>query len=129
MQIYTVQPGDTLYQIALRSGVSLSELVNLNQLPNPEQLVIGQAILIPVPPPEPLRYTVAAGDTLFQLAQIFGTTVTALVQANNIPDPNRIQVGTVLIIPGWSQQIFCHPTRRYFIFDWEPVQHSSGPAD
>jgi spore germination protein len=103
MIIYTVQPGDTLYQIALRSGVPLSQLLSVNQLPNPEQLVAGQAILIPTPPAAPLRYTIAPGDTLFQLAETFGTTINALIQANNITNPNQIQVGTVLLIPGWSQ--------------------------
>ncbi|HEX3044243.1 MAG TPA: LysM peptidoglycan-binding domain-containing protein [Bacillota bacterium] len=106
MIIYTIRPGDTLYQIALRYGVSLSELLSINQLPNPNQLVIGQAILIPGPSTSPLRYTVAPGDTLFELAETFGTTVNALIQANNITDPNLIRPGMVLIIPGWTQQIY-----------------------
>ncbi len=103
MEIYVIQPGDTLFTIAQRFGVSLQALINLNQLPNPERLVPGQAILIPVTPPTPLRYTVVAGDTLYLLAQLFNTTVNELVRVNNIADPNRIQVGTVLTIPGWSQ--------------------------
>lgn len=106
MEIYVVRPGDTLYGIAQRFGVTLSELISINQLVNPEELIIGQAILIPVAPTEPLRYRVAPGDTLFQLAQIFNTTVAAIVQANQIADPNRIQVGTMLIIPGWSQTTY-----------------------
>lgn len=106
MEIYVVRSGDTLYGIAQRFGVTLNELITINQLVNPEELVIGQAILIPVSPTEPLRYRVAPGDTLFQLAQIFNTTVAAIVQANQIADPNRIQVGTMLTIPGWSQATY-----------------------
>lgn len=106
MEIYVVRPGDTLYGIALRFGVTIAELININQFANPAQLVIGQAILIPVSPREPLRYTVAAGDTLFQIAQTFNTTVAAIAQANQIADPNRIQVGTILTIPGWSQTTY-----------------------
>ncbi len=45
-------------------------------------------------------YTVQTGDTLFAIAQRFGTTVEALVQANNIANPNVIFVGQVLTIPG-----------------------------
>ena len=106
MEIYVVRPGDTLYGIARRFGVTIAELINVNQFVNPAELVIGQAILIPVSPREPLRYTVAPGDTLFQIAQTFNTTVAAIAQANQIADPNRIMVGTVLTIPGWSQTTY-----------------------
>ena len=103
MEIYVIRPGDTLYAIAVRFGVPLSEIINTNRFPNPDQLASGQAILIPTAAVEPLRYTIAPGDTLFQLAQVFNTTVAAIAAANQIPDPNRIQVGAELIIPGWSQ--------------------------
>jgi spore germination protein len=54
VEIYVIQPGDTLFTIARRFGVPLADLLSLNQIPNPGQLVVGQAILIPVPPVEPL---------------------------------------------------------------------------
>jgi len=46
-----------------------------------------------------MQYVVQPGDTLFSIAQRFGTTVQAIIQANNITDPNLITVGQVLIIP------------------------------
>ena len=49
-------------------------------------------------PPGSRRYTIAAGDTLFSLAQRFGTTVSAITSLNPGIDPNRL-VGRV-IIPG-----------------------------
>lgn len=103
MEIYVVQPGDTLFGIAQRFGVPLAELIALNQLPDPGQLVVGQAILIPRPPRSPLIYTVAPGDTLSQIAALFNTTVAAIAAANNIVDPNLIFVGQRLTIPDWSQ--------------------------
>ena len=103
MEIYVVQPGDTLYRIAQRYGTTVAALQSVNQLPNPDRLVIGQAILIPSPPLEPLRYTVQPGDTLYQLALLFNTTVSQIAQANQIINPNQIAVGTTLLIPGWSQ--------------------------
>ncbi|HOJ77657.1 MAG TPA: LysM peptidoglycan-binding domain-containing protein [Bacillota bacterium] len=103
MEIYIVQPGDTLFAIARRFNTTVTAIQALNQFPNPDQLVIGQAILIPTPQPTPLQYMVVAGDTLFQLAQLFDTTVTAIVQTNNLINPNLINIGTVLIIPDWSQ--------------------------
>lgn len=45
------------------------------------------------------RHTVQAGDNLFQIAQRYGVTVQAIAQANNLSDPNRLDIGQVLIIP------------------------------
>lgn len=46
------------------------------------------------------RYTVRAGDTLQAIARQLNVSLTQIVAANNISDPNRIAVGQVLIIPG-----------------------------
>jgi LysM repeat protein len=46
--------------------------------------------------------TVAPGQTLWQLAAQYQTTVQALAAANGIADPNQVLVGTVLTIPDGS---------------------------
>lgn len=48
------------------------------------------------------RYTVREGDTLGEISQVFGTTVGAIAQANNIVDPDLIFIGQVLVIPPQS---------------------------
>jgi LysM repeat protein len=50
-------------------------------------------------PPAGHTYTVLRGDNLYRIALRFGTTMQALVQANNIGDPDFIYVGQVLRIP------------------------------
>ena len=45
-------------------------------------------------------YIVQPGDTLWRISRQFGTSVDAIVQANNIPNPNLIYVGQTLEIPG-----------------------------
>ncbi len=44
---YTVQPGDTLYDIAVRLGVPLDALMAANRLIEPNALTVGQVLVIP----------------------------------------------------------------------------------
>ena len=50
-------------------------------------------------PGSSVKYTVRSGDTLGSIARKYGTTVQAIVTANNIADANTIYVGQVLTIP------------------------------
>ena len=115
--LYTVQPGDTLFLIAQRFGVSLPALINANpQIPNPNVIFPGQLICVPtmpaapVPPPPPpcpngVLYMVAPGDTLFLIAQQFGIALQALVAANpQIVNPNVIFPGQLICVPRGSGQ-------------------------
>lgn len=53
----------------------------------------------PTPTPPTVIYTVAAGDTLFNIAQGYGIPLEAIVAANGLADPNSLQEGDVLEIP------------------------------
>ena len=115
---HTVQPGENLYRIALRYGTTWPVLAAANGLVNPNLIYSGQVLVIPgpgtqppatpppatpppaTPPPTSGTYVVQAGDTLSRIAIRFNTTVAALVQANNIVNPNLIYVGQVLQITG-----------------------------
>ncbi|GIK58435.1 MAG: LysM peptidoglycan-binding domain-containing protein [Chloroflexi bacterium] len=46
-----------------------------------------------------VTYVVRPGDTVYRIATRYGTTVTAVAQANNLANANTIYVGQVLIIP------------------------------
>lgn len=47
MQIYIVEPGDTIDRIAALYGVTPEEISYANQIPAPYRLAVGQAVLIP----------------------------------------------------------------------------------
>jgi spore germination protein len=96
MQIYVVQHGDSLWTISQRYGVNMTSIASANQLPNPNQLVIGQALVIPVAD----RYhTVQPGESLWVIAKHYGISVHDLMQVNRIVNPAHIQPGLVLVIP------------------------------
>lgn len=104
--LYVVKQGDTLYRIASLYGVTVSAIVSANNLANPNLIFPNQVLVIPTgstpPPSTGGTYTVQPGDTLYRIAARFGTTVTAIVNANNIADPNLIYPGQVLVIPSAS---------------------------
>ena len=53
----------------------------------------------PTFPDAETKYTVEDGDTLFEIAQLYGVTVDAIVAANRLPDATSLSIGQVLIIP------------------------------
>ena len=53
----------------------------------------------PSPTSSLVTYTVKAGDTLSDIAAVYGTTVEAIARANSLADPNVLAIGQVLIIP------------------------------
>jgi len=105
---YTIRAGDTFYSIARRYNISLDALIAANPGVDPDRLFIGQVICLPgaTPPPPstcPIGttpYTIKAGDTFYNLAARYNTTVEAIQRANPTVDPNRLQIGQVICIPG-----------------------------
>ena len=115
----TVAAGDSLSAIAARTGVGLPELMRANALVNPDDLVAGQALVIPPAPdtadaqtedasPDthvgPARrgfysYTVRPGDTLSEIAKAFNTPMLAILEYNDLPDTETVYAGLDLRIP------------------------------
>lgn len=54
----------------------------------------------PSPSPGPLLHTVQPGETLAGIARAYAVSLAELIAVNSIQDPNLIQAGQVLIIPG-----------------------------
>ena len=116
--VYVVQSGDTLSGIAAAFGVSMDEIIALNNITDPSYLYIGQELIMPggvvtgTVAGTPVStgsaaggagsgrsYTVVEGDTLFAIAGRYGTTVDAIASLNGLTDVNYLYVGQVLAIP------------------------------
>jgi lysozyme len=100
-QCYTVKSGDTLSKIARKYGTTVNNLVALNGITNPDQIVAGTTICVKAQGSQPAGkyYTVKQGDTLYSIARKYGWTTSYLAQVNIIPNPDELYAGRVLWIP------------------------------
>ncbi len=131
MATYTVRWGDSLGRIAQRSGVSSSEIRNLNRSINFDRLLAGAEIQLPaygvqrltgqpaatssgvalstaarVAPAEtsgPRTHTVGRGDTLSEIARDYGVTVAEIQRANSLGG-TVIRLGQRLTVPASSSR-------------------------
>lgn len=95
---YTVRSGDTLWVLAQRYGTTVDAIKSLNGLTS-NILNIGQVLKIPTPTDyNYFEYTVRSGDTLWVLAQRYGTTVAAIKSLNGLTS-DLLSIGQVLLIP------------------------------
>jgi len=69
-------------------------------LPTPVSTPVAPLSAPPADTTTAIVYTVRYRDTVWDLARRYGTTVQAIVTANNLADPRRIYVGQKLIIAG-----------------------------
>ncbi|MGZ0656938.1 LysM peptidoglycan-binding domain-containing protein [Coraliomargarita sp. W4R53] len=102
---YTVRNGDTLGHIAMRHGLSTTELRKLNNLTG-DLIRVGQKLTVPGPSPQTQSvhttsgstYIVKGGDTLGNIALIHGISVSDLKRANNLTG-DMIRIGQKLQVP------------------------------
>ena len=103
--IYTIKPGDTLYNIAKNYNITLEELINFNEQDS-TLLKIGEQLLIPIADNDNemenennnLIYVVKPGDTLYNIAKRYNTNVDLLKSLNKL-NSNLLKIGETLIIP------------------------------
>ncbi len=110
---YTVQPGNTLGEIAQRYGTTYQELAKINGIANPNLIFPGQVLKIITNTNMPgqetreagsIIYTVQRGNTLSQIAQVYGTTVQEIATTNRISNVNLIFPGEQLKITNSTRQ-------------------------
>jgi len=124
---YVVKPGDTLMAIAAELGVSVEDILSLNDLSDPSRLEVDQVLKVPPrggasPTPTPGRqptrqatraattgtetYEVQSGDNAADIAARFGITLQELATANDttIDELRVLFVGQVLTIPQFTDR-------------------------
>lgn len=96
MQIHVVTEGETLTSIANTYNTTAVAITNANELDAPNDLVIGQALVIPI---FGQFYFVQQGDSLYSIANRFGMTYQELATINNISPEMTLPIGLRIYIP------------------------------
>jgi membrane-bound lytic murein transglycosylase D len=112
---HTVEPGQTYYSISKLYGLTVDELLSLNNLTANDKLEVGQKLAVKLVPggrlvqpsvttksaSEPTSavtyHTVAKGETMFRVSQIYGVTIEQIQEWNKLPDTG-VKVGQKLKI-------------------------------
>ena len=98
---YVVKAGDTLWGISNQYGVNVSDLAALNNISG-SNLSIGQVLKIPsksgTNPDNMFMYTIKKGDSLWNIARTYGTSVEEIKRINYLTN-NNLYVGQVIRIP------------------------------
>ena len=99
---YIVKKGDSLWSIASKNNTTVDNIKKLNNLSS-NNLSVGQVLKLSYDTEnEDIKgsniYTVKKGDSLWLIANKYGTTVDELKSANNLKS-NTLSIGQTLIIP------------------------------
>lgn len=109
--VHVVQPGENLFRIGLRYGVTTEQIASANRLSGVTQIYVGQRLVIPAAgsaaapgysasAPAQSYHVVSAGNTLYGIALRYGVSVQALASANGLTATNHVYIGQRLVIPG-----------------------------
>ena len=110
--IYTVKSGDTLSTVAERYNVSVTKLKRANRLTS-NMLRVGDRLEIPSsdrvernvkPAPETRVHVVRSGDTLSEIGERYGVSVSKLRSANGLRG-NNLRIGQRLVIPATASKV------------------------
>ncbi len=127
LKYHKVKSGESLSSIAKKYNVSLAQIARANRIKSNKRIVAGQSIKIPVhaftsnaaekpaPRKQSLRHVVKRGDSLWNIANRYGTT-TQKIQKSNKLSGTSLHVGQVLSIPtaddAGSTQNFANKTYK-----------------
>ncbi len=91
-----VQSGETLFDLAKRTGVTPRAIIETNNLQPPYRIAKGQTLILPASK----THTVIRGDTLYGISRYYGVDAYELARLNNLAPPYNIRANQSLILPG-----------------------------
>ena len=100
VEVYTVEPGDTLFSIAKRFNTSVDAIKTLNDIGDERGLQAGQRIVVPSVDPAVYEvHIVLPEESLFSIAKRYNTDVASLKSLNGIADESDLEAGASILVP------------------------------
>lgn len=97
IEIYVIQPGDTIYKISKKFNIPMQTIISDNNIDDVNNLVIGQSLVLTT---NNIPYTIKRGDTLYNIAKKFNIPLNQLISANpTITNPDVIYIDQTIDIP------------------------------
>ena len=90
---HVLKNGETLYSISRKYNISLSLLLESNNIKDASKVMAGAKIYIPG------SYTVKDGDTIYGIARKLNVSATELMSVNSLSEMSLIKPGDVLSVP------------------------------
>ncbi len=129
--VHVVQPGENLYRISLRYGMTVDDIMAANGLSDAHTIYAGQGLVIPTESEAEVldqslgtgaaaTYIVQPGDTLTGIALQHGVTIWMIVPVNGLSNPHVVYSGQELMIP---------PSPAHESLQNPPAEDSSSGSD
>lgn len=124
---HVVKAGDTFYKLAKMYNISVDAITKANPEINPNMLMIGQIICIPIAPKDEcpkgtIAHTIKKGDTLYLIAKKNNVPLSILIKSNPNINPNNLTIGKILCIPKYWSTYKSQLYRVSFNYPWEWVK-------
>lgn len=120
--VYVVQPGDTVWTISLRLGVSADDLIRYNQITNPNLLKIGDRLVIPYLEDIQGEIKIASvpfGETQRSLSRKYQLPESVLARLNHRTSPALFYAGAHLVLLSAGEDVL--PARRALLGEGETL--------
>jgi len=109
--IHIVESGENLSSIAQKWGVTVSSIMEINEIKDADSIKPGQELKIPLRdqwnsdyPEDEGLYRVKKGDSLWKIAKIFDTTIDTLLELNPNLDPAKLKIGQMINVPSLPEK-------------------------
>lgn len=102
MIIHVVNPGENVYSIAQRYGVSPQRMIFDNQISLSSGLAVGQALLILLPE---IIHNIKSNETLYSISNLYGVSILDIVRNNPYLLDTRLHPGENIVIKYQDEKI------------------------